>query len=120
MSGEAVEENGVGNGVKGCREIQQDQDADAACVSSHEEIIGDLYQCSLGAVVGSVARLEGLKEFMDGHVLMKLCCYRSFQGLAEERKVGNWPVVVEVIRVQTRLLQDGGDRSNFEAGGYSA
>ena len=87
MGGEAVEENGVGNGVKGCREIQQDQDTDAAYISSHEEIIGDLYQCSLGAVVGSVARLEGLKEFMVGHVLMKLCCYCSFQGLAEERKV---------------------------------
>ena len=55
-------------------------------------------------MVGSVARLKGLKEFMVGHVLMKLCGDNSFQGLAEERKVGDWPVVRKVIRVQTRLL----------------
>ena len=120
MGGEAVEENSVGNGVKGCREVQQDQDTDAAYISSHEEIVGDLDKCSLSAVVGSVARLQGIEEFMVGHVLMKLCSYCSFQCLTEERKVGDWPVAGEVIRVQTRLLQDGGNGGNFEAGGYSA
>ena len=55
-------------------------------------------------MVGSVARLERFKEFMVGHVLMELCSYCSFQGLAEERKVADWSVVSKVIRVQTRLL----------------
>ena len=55
---------------------------------------------------------------MVGHVLMDLCGDNSFQGLAEEREIGNRPVVGEVIRVQTRLLQYGGDRGGFETGGH--
>lgn len=57
MGGKAVEKYGVGNGVEGCREIQQDQETDAAHVSSHEEIVCNHGQCGLSAVVGSVARL---------------------------------------------------------------
>ena len=57
VGGKAVEEDGMGNGVKGCREIQQNQDTDAAYISSPEDIMSDLDQCGLHAVVGSVARL---------------------------------------------------------------
>ena len=120
VGGKAVQEDGVGDGVKSCREIQQNQNTDVAYISSHEEIICDFNQGGLRAVVGSVARLEGFEEVMVGHVLMELCSYCSFQGLAEERKVGDRPVVCKVIRVQTRLLQDGGNRGNFETGGYGA
>lgn len=47
MGGEAVEEDGVGDCIESSREVQQNQDADAAGVSSDEEIIGDLHQGSL-------------------------------------------------------------------------
>lgn len=60
-------------------------------------------------MVCSVAGLEGFEEFVVGHVVMKLYGNYSFQGLAEERQVGDWPVVAKVIRVQARLLQDGGN-----------
>lgn len=50
------------------------------------------------AVVGSVTRLEGFIKLMVEHVMMrKLDSNCSFQDLAEERKVGDQPVVVEVI-----------------------
>jgi len=35
---------------------------------------------------------------------------------SKEREVGNRPVV-EIIRVQTRLLENGNDGGDFEAGG---
>ena len=71
--------------VSKAAEIQQNQDTDAAYISSHEEIVGDLEQCGLCAVMCSVARLEGFEEVMVGHVLMELCSYCSFQSLTEER-----------------------------------
>lgn len=44
---------------------------------------------------------------------MKLGGDCSFQDFAEKRKVGDWPVVGEVIRVQTRLFEDWCDRCSF-------
>lgn len=41
------------NGVKGCRRVQEDEDAD-------KKVIGYFNESSLSAVVCSEARLEGL------------------------------------------------------------
>ena len=89
-------------------------------VGSHEEVIGDLDESSLCAVVCSVAGLEDLIKLMVGQVLMKLHGHCSFQKLTVERKVGNRLVVVEVNRDQSRLFEDRSDGCNFEAGGNSA
>ena len=51
---------------------------------------------------------------------MKLVSNHFSQELAEEGEVGDRPEVAEVIRVETRLFEDGGDRGSFEAGGYIA
>jgi len=48
---------------------------------------------------------------------MELNGLYSFQDLAKKNEVGNQPLVVETIRVQTRLLENGNDGGNFEAGG---
>ena len=68
--------------------------------------------------MGSVGGLEGLKELMVGHMLVELGGDCSFQDFAEERKVGDWPIVVRVVGVQTRLFEDRSDRGGFETGGY--
>ena len=57
---------------------------------------------------------------MVGQVLMELGSHCSFQDLAEERKVGDRPKVVEVIRVQTRLFQDRSDGGHFKTRGDCA
>lgn len=62
-------------------------EADAAGGISDEEIFGDLDQDSLYC--------DGLTEIMVGHVLLQLCGNCSLQGLTQERKVGDLPVVVE-------------------------
>lgn len=46
------------NGVEGCREVQEDEDADVA--SCNKKVIGYFNESSLSAVVCSEARLEGL------------------------------------------------------------
>ena len=89
-------------------------------VGSHEEVISDPDEGSLCAVVFSVAGLEDLIELMVGQVLMELRGHCSFQNLTVERKVGNWPVVVKVNRVQSRLFEDRCHGCNFEARGNSA
>ena len=104
VGGEAVEEDGVGNGIEGCREIEEDQETDVAGVGCHEEIVGNFDQGGLCTVVCSVAGLEGVEEFVVGHVVMKLYGNNSFQGFTEEGKVGDGAVVVEFIGVQARLL----------------
>ena len=35
-------------------------------------------------------------------------------------KVGDWPVVIEVRGVESRLFEDGSDRCDLETGGNSA
>ena len=62
------------------------------------------------------ARLKGFIELMVGHVLPELGGNCSFQDIAQERKVGDWSMVMQVVWVQTWLLEDGGDRSCFEDG----
>ena len=60
-------------------------------------------------MVGSEARLKGFIEVMVGHLVLELGGNYSFQEFAEERKVGDRPVVVQIFRVQTRLLEDRSD-----------
>ena len=85
---EAVEEDGVRDCVEGCREVQQDEDADLARISCHKEVVGNFDQGGLSAVVCSVARLEGFEESMVGHVVLELCGDYPLQGLTEEREIG--------------------------------
>ena len=59
-----MEEDGVGDGVKGSREIQEDEEADVVGVRSHEEVIGDPDEGGLCAMVGLVAGLKGLVELV--------------------------------------------------------
>ena len=60
--GEAVEEDGMGDSVEGSREVEEDEDADVAGVSSDEDVVGDFDEGCLCAVVGSES---GLKEFIE-------------------------------------------------------
>ena len=67
------------NCIKGCREVQEDDNTDVAGISSDEEVIGDFDEGSLCAVVCSEARLKGFIELMVGHVLMELDSNCSFE-----------------------------------------
>lgn len=58
-------------------------------VSSAEEIICNLDQGRLSAVMDSINRMECFKELMVFDVLMKLCGDCFFQDFAEEREVGD-------------------------------
>ena len=40
-----------------------------------------------------------LKELTVGHVVLKMGSHCSFQDFAEERQVGDWTIVVGVVRV---------------------
>lgn len=67
MVRQAAEEDGVGYGIKGCRKVQEDENADEAGIRNNEEVI---------------------RDFNEG----SLC-----QDFAEERKVGDRPVVGQVL-----------------------
>ena len=51
MGGEAIEENGMGYGVEGGGEVQQDEQANISRVGSNEEIVSDPNQGAFGTVV---------------------------------------------------------------------
>ena len=84
----------MGDCVKGCREVQEDQNTDVARICSDEEVVGDLDEGSFCAMACPEARLKGFIELMGGHVLLELGSNCSFQDFAQERKVGNWLVVM--------------------------
>lgn len=69
------------------------------------------------AMIGSKAGLERCIEFMVRHVLMDLGGLCSFQDLAQETKVGHRPVVIEIVGVDTGLLEGWSDGGHFETGG---
>ena len=81
----------MGDGVKRCREVQEDEDAEAARVSSNEEIVDDLDEGGLRAVMKSEAGLEGLIELIVGHVQMELADDYSFQSLESIVALRNLP-----------------------------
>ena len=72
----------MGDCVKGCREVQKDQNTDVARICSNEEVVGGLNESSYCAMVYPEARLKGLIELMVGHVLLELSDDCSVQDLA--------------------------------------
>ena len=60
----------MGDCVKGCREVQEDQNTDVARICSDEEVVGDLDEGSFCAMACPEARLKEFIELMVGHVLM--------------------------------------------------
>ena len=84
----------MGHCVKGCREVQQDQNTDVARIGGKEEVAGDLDEGSFCAMLCPETRLKGFIELMVGHVLLELGSNCSFKDFAKERKVGDWPVVI--------------------------
>lgn len=93
--------------IEGSRKVKEDEEIDAARVSSNEKVVGDFDKGGLSAMVFSEARLKGFIEFKAGHVFLELVSHCSFQNLTQEWQVRNWTIVVEVVQVQTRLLQNG-------------
>ena len=77
---QAAEEDSVGYGIEGCREVQEDENADEAGIRSDEEVVCDFNEGRLCAVVG-------FTELIVGHVVLELCGNCPFQDCAEERKV---------------------------------
>lgn len=73
--------------VKGCREVQDYENADVVGVSSNEEVIGNVDKSGLHAVVRSEARLKGFRELIVGHVLTELGSNCSFQDLLRKRRL---------------------------------
>lgn len=48
--GESIEKDGVRDCIKGCTEIEKDEDGDKTSVSCHEKVVCDLYKgfvCSM-------------------------------------------------------------------------
>lgn len=54
----------MGNGVKGCREVKEDECSIEAGVSKDEEVVGDFDEDSRSAVVRAKATLKGFIELM--------------------------------------------------------
>lgn len=83
-----------GDVAGGRREVEEDEDACFTRVIHNEEAVGDL-QCD-----GVFCKLtEG-----GDRAQTELGSRSSFQDLSAERKGGDPPTVVEVIRVQTQLF----------------
>ena len=58
----------MGNGIKSCRKVKEDEDGDEAIVGSKQEVRSDFDEGGLSAMVGSETRLEGFEELMAGDV----------------------------------------------------
>lgn len=71
-------------------------------VSRGEEFIEDLEECSLCAVEGAKARLEGFKQVVGMQVGLELGGDEAFEGFGEEAEVGDRAVMIETGGVQTR------------------
>ena len=48
----------MSNGVKSCRQAEEDKDGEESRISCHEEVVGDFYECCFGAVKWAEAGLE--------------------------------------------------------------
>lgn len=58
IGGQSVQEYGVGDCIKGCTEIEQEEGGEGARVIREEEIIGDFDEGSFGSMEGTEARLK--------------------------------------------------------------
>ena len=67
--GESAEEDRVGDGVKCCTKVKEDEDGERTGISFNKEVISDFYEGSFNAVVGAETRLE---RVIKG-ILCKMC-----------------------------------------------
>lgn len=81
---EAVEEDGVINGVKSCSEVQEDEEGGGAIVRCSEDVVGDPDQCCFGTVSGAETRLEFFGDVVAVEVVLQLGGDYFFQHLGEE------------------------------------
>ena len=72
----------MGYCVKGCSEVQEDQNTDVTRICSGEAVVGDIDEGSFCATACPEARVKGFIELMVGHVLMELGGNCSFQDFA--------------------------------------
>lgn len=56
--GESAEKDRVGDGVKCCTKVKEDEDGERTAISCNKEVISDFYEGSFGTVVGAETRLE--------------------------------------------------------------
>lgn len=71
--GESAEKDRVGDGVKCCTKVKEDEDGERTAISCNKEVISDFYEGSFGTVVGAETRLE---RVIKG-ILCKMCVQLS-------------------------------------------
>ncbi|XP_008296624.1 myosin-binding protein C, fast-type-like [Stegastes partitus] len=62
----AREEDGVIDGVEGCCEVEEDENAEVSGVCREEKVVGDFKEVCFGAVSGCEAGLKWFEQFIRG------------------------------------------------------
>ena len=69
------------DGIKGCRQVEEDEDGEESGISCHEKVIGDFDECCFSVVEWTETRLELFIEVIVGKVKMELggnCFFEDF------------------------------------------
>lgn len=97
---QSLQQDSVVDSVEGCAEIQQDQNAEIARVSSQQKVIGHYEQGLFSAVLLPETRFEWVKKHVGGKMVSKLSGHNALKYFGKERKLGYGPVVSQGIRIK--------------------
>lgn len=53
-----VEEGGVTDGIKGCTQVEENEDGEESRISCHKKVVGDLDKCCFSAMEWAATGLE--------------------------------------------------------------
>ena len=102
------------DGIEGSAEVEEDENGERTRVGRAEDVIGDLEESCFCAVVTTEARLEGFIEVIVVEVGFELGGNDSLKYFGEKGEVGDGPIVIGGIGVETRFLENGGYGSHLE------
>ena len=77
----------MGDCVKGCSEVKEDEYGKMSRICCHQKVVGDLCQSCFSAVVRTETRLELFIEGIVSERIMNLCSNHFFQDFGQKRKV---------------------------------
>lgn len=89
----AMKENLVINSVKSSGEVEEDEEGGGARVRSHQDITGDSDESYLGAVRGTLTRLEFLIQTIRVQMRMQQNGNNSFQNFGDKGEIRDGSVI---------------------------
>ena len=108
------------DGIKGSCQIKEANGSGLISIDSAEKVVVESKKRSLSGVICAIGRLTIRKKVESPEMSRELAVDYTFNQLRKKGESSNRPMVGEILRVKSRLLDEGCDDSMLQGGRKAA